>query len=294
MTESVASTKKFPLSIILIIAAVVIAVGAWIIFKPEPIVTPEPVKTVVKKVSAPAKIIEPLSVIDDPAITETTVIEDPLVAEKPLVKKPTLPALDDSDTWLQEKLTQMTWRKELLKLIIDEDMIRRFVVFTDNFAQGQLAYEHSPFVQPMVAFSAIETDKFSKENGRVWQWNEKTTRRFSLYVDLLRSFDSENLVAWYMELKPLIDQAYAELGYEDSDFTETLQQAITRVLDMEIPKETLKVVRPSVMYKFKDPRIEALDDSDKLLLRLGKENLLVIKSVLLEISDKLARQSAKK
>ena len=35
--------------------------------------------------------------------------------------------------------------------------------------------------------------------------------------------------------------------------------------------------------------VEALDDADKLLLRLGKENLLVIKSVLLEINERLAR-----
>ena len=43
------------------------------------------------------------------------------------------------------------------------------------------------------------------------------------------------------------------------------------------------------MYKYKDESLESLDDAEKLLLRLGKENLLVIKSVLLEINEKLAR-----
>ena len=292
MTETVPVTKKISITTISIFAVAIIGIAAWAVFQPKPEIKPEPVKKVAETVVAPIKAVEAPPVIDEPAEQIKETVEPPVVEEKPVIKKPVLPSLDESDPWLQTKLTKMTWRKELLKLIIDDDMIRRFVVFTDNFAQGQLAYEHSPFVQPSTAFSAIKTDKVTPLNDKVWQWNEKTTRRFSLYIDLLRSFDSESLVAWYMELKPLIDQAYAELGYEDSDFTETLQQAITRVLDMEIPKQPLAIIRPSVMYKFKDPKIEALDDSDKLLLRLGKENLLVIKSVLLEISDKLARQSA--
>ena len=116
-----------------------------------------------------------------------------------------------------------------------------------------------------------------------------TSRRFSLYVDLLRTVDTETLVNWYFELKPLVDEAYRELGYPEEDFTDILQDAITKVLDMEIPKERLELVRPSVMFQFKDEKFEGLDDADKLMLRLGKDNLLVIKSVLLEISEKLAR-----
>jgi hypothetical protein len=46
------------------------------------------------------------------------------------------------------------------------------------------------------------------------------------------------------------------------------------------------------MYKYQDSAIEALDDVDKLLLRLGKENLLIIKSTLLEFSEKLAEKTS--
>ena len=101
--------------------------------------------------------------------------------------------------------------------------------------------------------------------------------------------DSEYLVQWYSEIKPLLDEAYSELGYDD-DFTRTLQDAITRVLDMELPKSSMALIQPSVMYKFANPELEALPDTDKLLLRLGKDNLLVMKSVLLELHEKLAQQ----
>ena len=201
-----------------------------------------------------------------------------------------LPKLDESDLWIEDKLPELTWRNELLSLLITEDIIRRFVVFTDNFSQGLLAYEHSGFIQPTVKFAVDEQSPSTELDGeqKVFKWDKETSKRFDVYVDLLRSVDSTTLVHWYVDMKPLIDEAYKELGYED-DFTYTLQQAIDRVLDMEIPKSSMDVNRSSVMYKYQDPALEALDDSDKLLLRIGKENLLIIKSVLLDINEKLAK-----
>ncbi|TWX67304.1 DUF3014 domain-containing protein [Colwellia demingiae] len=217
----------------------------------------------------------------------TVAVEDvePIVQEVTII----LPKLDESDDWLQAKLPDLTWRNELLPLLITDDIIRRFVVFTDNFAQGQLAYEHSLFIQPKEKFSVDEQSINVDSEQNVWGWDSKTSKRFDLYVDLLRSVDSTTLVNWYIDMKPLIDEAYSELGYEE-DFTHTLQDAITRVLDMDLPKSTMDVTRTSVMYKYQDPQLEALEDSDKLLLRIGKENLLIIKSVLLEINEKLAKK----
>jgi len=292
-----ANTSKVSWPLITFIFLVVIAIGvAWQFTgsKPVPVVVENP---------PPAPVIEPEPVVVIPEpIEEIEVPEVEIVEEVKPIKSP-LPSLDESDEWLKVKLPEITWRKELLTLIIDEDMIRRFVVFTDNFSQGVIAYEHSPFILPQVKFTPEadsvsfqkvvqnqESSKgFSEGKQNVWQWNESSSKRFSLYVDLLRSMDSESLAQWYLELKPLIDEAYSELGYED-DFTNTLQDAITRVLDMELPKSSMALIQPSVMYKFANPQLEALPDTDKLLLRLGKENLLVMKSVLLELHEKLAQQ----
>lgn len=294
-----ASQNKASWPLIAFVILMIIAIGiAWQFTgdKSESIVIDEPVLIVEE---LPEKVEElPEQVIEIP---EIIIVEEEIM--EPV--ESTLPLLNDSDDWLKIKLPEITWRKELLKLIIDEDMIRRFVVFTDNFAQGIIAYEHSPFILPNAKFTPeIDSVRFqsidptpkqsSSDTTRsitqnVWQWNENSSRRFSLYVDLIRSMDSESLVQWYSEIKPLIDEAYNELGYDD-DFTNTLQDAITRVLDMELPKSSMALIQPSVMYKFADPELEGLPDTDKLLLRLGKDNLLVMKSVLLELHEKLAQQ----
>lgn len=276
--------KQVPWSIIIVIILFVVVIAAWLLLnepnEPKQEVTPV-VEPVIEEVVEPIVEPEPLEEVFE--LPETTVEEVPA---EPI--KPTLPDLDQSDNIVIDKLDEITWRKELLKLVVTDDIIRRFVVFTDNFSQGNLSYDHSPFTAPTEKFRALESiDEQTKETH--WFWDESSSRRFSLYVDLLRSVDSETLVSFYVEIKPLIDQAYQELGYPDQDFTDILQIAITRVLDLDLPNQLPELSRPSVMYKYQDEDLEALDDAEKLLLRLGKENVLVIKSVLLEINDKLSR-----
>ena len=276
----------------IIIALVIVGAGYWLISTGEPVETapPQVVEEVSDAVDSELAAVE--EVKKEVTLPELPAVELPEAAPsiEPEPAPVTLPSLDESDIWLQEKLPSITWRKELLKLVIDEDIIRRFVVFTDNFAQGVIAYEHSPLVKPTVGFSARE---IKYDDGAVeLLWDESATRRFSLYVDLLRSIDSDTLVQWYYEMKPLVDEAYRELGYPDDEFTYVLQDAIARVLDMEVPKGEFALERPSVMFKFENEDIESLDDADKLLLRLGKDNLLVIKSILLEINEKLAKENS--
>ena len=297
LKEQGESKKNSGPLIIFIVTLVLVAVALWQfsageiekramdsseLLKQEPVAeASQPMQSVeeIKHAIELSEALAPISDVVEP-IAEEIVIEQVIAVS--------LPPLDESDAWVQGKLPELTWRNELLSLLITEDIIRRFVVFTDNFAQGLLAYDHSPFIQPKVKFSIDEQLPNVGGQQNVWQWDSETSKRFDLYVDLLRSVDSTTLVKWYVDLKPLIDEAYSELGYED-DFTYTLQDAITRVLDMELPKSAMNVTRTSVMYKYDDPQLEALDDSDKLLLRIGKENLLIIKSVLLDINEKLVK-----
>ncbi|MDO6428000.1 DUF3014 domain-containing protein [Thalassotalea sp. 1_MG-2023] len=284
MDKSSSNQSSTPWPLVIGIIIVVVAMLLWFLLDEPAQKESKPSEPTVVEVEQPVEP-EPIP-LPEPPIEPEVVVPEPVEPIAPEPTKPLLPTLNESDQWLQEKLPSITWRKELLKLVIDDDMIRRFVVFTDNFSQGLLAYEHSPLIKPTTSFSAKE---INEDDQIVIKWDETTSRRFSLYVDLLRSVDTDTLVSWYFELKPLINEAYRELGYPEENFTDILQDSITKVLDMEIPKERLELVRPSVMYQFKDESYESLDDAEKLMLRIGKENLLVIKSVLLEISEKLSR-----
>jgi hypothetical protein len=297
--ELAGNTKPKPIVVIIaLIVITLVMVIVWQLFDTnKEVLMPDTSKELTQKIAVSPLIEEPVASIEEPttifvepevSMPQSTDLEDTIINESQFVE-PLLPSLDESDVWIQQKISDLTWRNELISLIITEDMIRRFVVFTDNFSQGLLAYEHSPFIKPNKRMSLDET-KTVADNKAVWAWDNQTSKRFDVYVDLLRSVNSTILVNSYFESKPLIDEAYRELGYE-GDFTEILQDAINRVLDMEIPNAPMNLTRTSVMYKFNNPELEALADSDKFLLRIGKENLLIIKSLLLEVNEKLAAKN---
>ncbi len=293
MSETANSENTTPWLVIVIIVAVIFGgIAFWFTSEDnnqQPVVE-APVVEVVEEKAPEEKGVEKVSPESIPEMPD--IMDIPETETEPVEEQSPLPKLDESDNFLKAALPELTWRKELLKLVITDDLIRRVVVFTDNFAQGTLAYEYTPFVQPAVKFSAVEQVNEKGISIGQWQWDESTARRFALYIDLLRSIDSESLVELYIEVKPLISEAYAELGYPDQNFTDVLQDSIVRVLDMELPRQDMTLVRPSVMYKFDNSELEALPETDKLLLRIGRENLLVLKSVLLEFSDKLAKAEA--
>lgn len=202
-----------------------------------------------------------------------------------VIEQRILPKLDNSDSWIKEKLTSIFMKKELLSLIVDDDMIRRFVVFVDNFSQGSIAYGHSPLVDHNQPFKVNKALSSGSEN--TWNIDDDSFKRFTQYAELLRSTNPDELIEYYQEVSPLIEEAYAELGYPDKRFKQTLQSAISKVLSLGFPSGNPELIRPSVMYRYKSDVLEELDDADKLMLRIGEDNLLMVKSVLTEVSEKI-------
>ncbi len=223
------------------------------------------------------------TVVDEP----TEVIEPELVVEEPVAEvvieeiEVRLPALDDSDALIGDIVAQLSWRKELLDLLLTDDLIRRIVVTADNFAQGELAYSHIPLKEPLGKFQA----EHITAQGESYRISDGNHIRYTAFIDLLHSFDPETLIAKYDEVKPLFEEAYAELGYVDKSFDDVLKVCIERVLDMPVPAQSPALVRPNVIYQYQDAELEQLSQADKLLLRIGKENLLQLKAFVLTLSN---------
>ena len=78
-------------------------------------------------------------------------------------------------------------------------------------------------------------------------------------------------MATYVQLYPLFQAAYQELGYPNGYFNDRLIQAIDDMLaapDVAAPK----LAQPKVLYEFADPALENLSAGQKILVRMGPEN----------------------
>ncbi|WP_371186252.1 DUF3014 domain-containing protein [Thalassotalea maritima] len=208
---------------------------------------------------------------------ETQPIQPAVVTPAEPVADVTLPELDNSDQFVVNYFQQASLKASLFRLLLTDDFVRRIVVFVDNFAKGELAYKHMP-LKPLADKFAVREDEQRLLTGDKANW-----QRYQPYLQLLQSFEPKQLLAAYRQMQPLFEHAYQELGYPEQSFDDALLFAMQRILNAKVATSKEVLVQPNVVYKFAQPSLEKLPEADKLMLRMGRENLLQLKAVVLEL-----------
>lgn len=255
------------------IAAVIIVllVALWWLFAPQ---QAEPVIQAPAPVEVPAVIETEPQPEPEPA-TDAGEAEAPVTAQTepaPAVEEPVLPALEQSDVEVKQRLLALDWRPGLANLFVTEDMLRSLVVQIDNIAQGQLV-AGQPVLMPL-------EQRFSVDEGEPLLLDQQSFGRYEPYLQLLESVPPQQLIPLFERYEPLLQQAYAELGYPDELFKNKLIAAIDLLLATPQVQYPLKLERPSVVYIFADPAIEQLPAPQKQMIRLGPDNQQRVKALL--------------
>lgn len=191
-----------------------------------------------------------------------------------------LPSLDNSDAMALTAAQQLSALPQYASLLVKEEIIRNLVVFVDNFSRGELVANFSPLSKPSEPFSIMEVER------KIFL-NPESYNRYNLYAEIINSINIESAINQYRTLKPLFDEAYQEIGYPDESFDNRLYEAIELVLYTPIIREPIALVAPSAMYKFADPELEALPDAQKLLMRMGPDNILKLRAKMQQIQTAL-------
>ena len=90
--------------------------------------------------------------------------------------------------------------------------------------------------------------------------------------------DVEGAARAYRRLRPLLQQAFDELGYTNLSFDDRLALALGRLVDMPMPEGDVALRATSVMFQFADPDLESLAPVQKQLLRMGPHNMRIVQS----------------
>jgi len=257
---------------------VIIIIGAlWLLFSgadepTEPVALPP--------ILLPAPEPEPAMPVDEP---QPESVEPELIApltpttEQPVAAQPTpppLPALDESDKAISSDLLALNWKPGLAALFNREEMIRHFVVTIDNVAQGQLVAGHTVLIAPA---SGYQVETLAEDRFKVAPGNAE---RYEPYIQLLESVPARQLLALKQRYQPLLDEAFAELGYPDLTFDQRLRQAIAVLLATPEVDPAVELSRPAVMYTYADADLEALPEAQKQVLRLSPEQQQRLKTLL--------------
>lgn len=205
---------------------------------------------------------------------------EPLATPEPTPEPIELPALDDSDELVRRLAAALSAHPELAAWLAQPRLVRTFVVAVDNVAAGSSPARSLGFLKPSEPFSVERVRGGARLDPAGYA-------RYDLVGAVAASLDAQGCARLYRQVEPLVDEAYAELGYPDKDFDATLRQAIDVLLAAPIVLERPPLERRVLAWRFTEPELEALPDAQKHLVRMGPENTRRIQAKLRELAAAL-------
>ena len=198
-----------------------------------------------------------------------------------------LPTLENSDSMVREALADLIGGKAFADFIVPTGLIRRIVATVDNLPRSAAPRRTFPLNSVPGAFGAAGS-------GGDLAIGPANAARYAPYLRALEPLDARALVQSYVQLYPLFQRAYEELGFPGKHFNDRLVEAIDDLLAAPEIDAPMKLLRPKVLYEFADPHLETRSAGQKILVRMGKDNASRVKAKLREIRRELiaaAKQS---
>lgn len=228
----------------------------------------------------PVDVMQPEPVAEQPAVTAP----DPVAASEPPLEPAAeaapLPTLDASDAGIRQELSGLTgWQDNALALIVNEQLLRRFVTLVVNVAAGKVDHKSGPFL-PIKG-------RFTVSSNMPLTMTPESQARYNLYVEAITALDPQQCAALYRRFYPLLNNAYKELG-EKGNFHALVLKAIQQLESTpDLTQAPALVPAEKGMYKYVQPQLEALPAAQKQMLRSGWENTSKLKVWLRQLKSAL-------
>jgi hypothetical protein len=256
--------SAFPWIAAALAIALAAGVGYYFFYPPPPREAPPTPAT--KAVPAPA-----------PKADTPPAILHPLPVEEAV----SLPTLENSDSMMRKLLAELLGRKAFEDFVAADRLIRRIVATVDNLPRRAAPRRMMPLHPVPGRFAVART-------GGNFSLDPANSRRYEPYVRVMEAVPARALVALYVQAYPLFQQAYEQLGYPGRYFNDRLLEAIDDLLAAPEAGAPVSLLQPKVLYEFADPDLETRSAGQKIMLRMGAENALRVKTKLREIRQELA------
>ena len=248
-------------------ALLIIAALAWLLY-PEAELPPDPALE-----SSPAQVPPALAALppspDIPLtepLTEQEPVTDPAATPVPILSL----KLEDSDVAVRQALASGSNSELTNEALQHDDLLQRGSVLIDGLSRGLVLQKSLPMARPAGSFAT------RSEPGRQ-VIDPANYGRYDAYARAVGLLDTGSLVSAFHKFRPLLEEAYGQLGYDETG----LDNALIRSLDVVIATPEIQgeiAVSPKGgIYLFADPELESLAQVQKLLLRMGPENRMLVR-----------------
>ena len=218
---------------------------------------------------------KPAPVAATPTVAQTTVDLPRRTAEPG--EAIDLPPLDQTDAIVRTLVQKLSSHPVAAAYLTTNGIIRNLTVVVTNIADGDTPAKHLRPLRPSGAFT-------TKSSGGATYIDPASYHRYDAIATAVDAPDARAVARFYATVKPRIDDAYRELMGPEANFDRTLERAIVMLLRTPILDENVRVDTSKVSYTFADSRIEDLPKVQRQFLRMGPQNVRMVKAKIRDVA----------
>jgi len=215
-----------------------------------------------------------------PTPLQSSVTASPVGSPSPAAPPTSLPPLAESDAFVREQAAGLSSHPQLAIWLASRGLVRVFAAAVLNLADGRSPAPLVPFLAPKAKFFAVE------RGGRLIA-DERSFAQYDDFANAVASLDTPGVARVYKTCLPLLNTAYAELGYPNADFSPTLERTIARLLETPVVESDIGLRKDPLFYRYADPALERLSLAQKQLLRTGPRNARLLQGKLRDLYREL-------
>ncbi|HIG65646.1 MAG TPA: DUF3014 domain-containing protein [Methyloprofundus sp.] len=191
-----------------------------------------------------------------------------------------LPELTKSDTKFSQDVLSIS--VQLQAFLFKRQVIRKSVFSINDIAEGM-----RPPVKRLRELFFSKPFTVTQVDDKMYI-SKASYRRYDQLAQALNSIDNQAAVDLYQKYLPLFQQVFVEFSYpQNYQVLDIMKAATAKILDVPIISGKIEVIRPTVRYKFANPKLEKLSALDKQMLRMGPENTRLIQNKLRKLVEAL-------
>ena len=182
-----------------------------------------------------------------------------------------LPALEASDVLIHELVEALSSHPTLASWLVTDELARRFVGVVVDLAGGLSPRSRIQFLIPDAEFHVLDPEGSIVLDPASYQ-------RYDLLAEVFSSVDTQGGAQLYVQLYPLFQEAYEELGIPDGDFGSAMALAVENVVSADVPAGAVELRPNESVYEFVSGELEARSPVEKHLIRMGPENARTVQA----------------
>ena len=213
-----------------------------------------------------------------PATPSLTTATDVAVGTKRPSPQPIeLPALRASDALVRKIVSTLSQHPQLARFLATDQLISATVLTVEQIGDGKTPAAPLKVLRPGTRLMILGSD-----SGRI---DPASYVRWEADVAALTSVRPQEAAQVYVNLKPLFDQAYADLGHAGGDFDTSLARAIRMLTSTpELTDEPVLMRRPAY-FEHADAALRTLRPVQKQFLLLGRDRVARLRAWLVSFAS---------